>query len=431
MSIMVILVLVFMLYVSDGVIVTSSQMQLRSVVQSNADEVEYDDGVLELDDIEFYKNQVTTLVYSHDGYLISGGIKNIDAFNHPLTHDTITYATIEGENFLIYDYLAESRRHNDVYVRGIISTSVVSQTLNRVFLIAFTTLPIFIVLSGIGSYFICRKSLKPLEKIIQTADDINSSDDLSLRIDLETRKDEIYHLAQTFDSMFDRLEQSFIAEKQFTSDVSHELRTPITVILAKCDVALNDTPTKEEINESFEVINAQANKMKVIVNTLLNLIRLENGLQEFELVETDLSELLEIICEEYDEILPNGLELRNQIEEGVMLKLDYSMMTRIVSNLLDNAIKYIGQGDLIEVNLSRYNGQIQLEVKDNGIGIAPKHQSKIFNRFYQVEKSRTAKDCGSMGLGLSMVEQMVLLNKGKITLTSEINTGSCFTVTFD
>lgn len=429
MSIMVTLVLGFMLYVSDGVIATSSEIQLKSVVESNADEIDYDDGELDLDDIEFYRNQVTTLIYSDDGYFLAGSMKNIDDFNQPLVNNTITQTEIEGENFLIYDLLVESRRNNNVYVRGIISTTAFSQTLNRVFRIAFLTLPVFIILSGIGSYFICKKSLSPLDKIISTANEINSSDDLSQRIDLSTTKDEIYELSKTFDNMFDRLEQSFIAERQFTSDVSHELRTPITVILARCEVALKGGLDDKEVHESFEVISNQADKMKKIVSNLLNLIRLENGIDNSELVEIDLSELLEIICEEYEDVLPDTIKIVTNIQENILLELDYSMMTRIVSNLIDNAIKYIGKGSLIEVELTKQEN-IQLKVKDDGLGIAMQHQDKIFNRFYQVDSSRTSKEDGSMGLGLSMVQQMVLLNRGTISLESEIDKGSCFTITF-
>lgn len=430
MSIMVLLVLGFMLYISDGVIATSSQIQLKSVVESNADEIEYDDGELELDDIDFLKNQVNTLIYTYDGYLIAGNIKNIERFDFPLIHDYVNSIEIDNENFLIYDYLVQSRKHDDVYIRGIISTTSFSQTLNRVFLIAFLTLPIFIILSGIGSYFICKKSLMPLDKIIQTANDINSSDELSLRINLPTGKDEISDLSITFDDMFDRLEQSFIAEKQFTTDVSHELRTPITIILARCDVALNDDLSNDEKLESFEVINNQANKMKIIVNNLLNLIRLENGLQLCDFQEVDLSELLEIICEEYDDVLPENLELKPNIQENIILNLDYSMITRIVSNLIDNAIKYIGDGDLICVDLIKNDNEILLSVKDNGVGISKDNHDKVFKRFYQVDTSRTAREYGSMGLGLAMVRQMVTLNKGKISLESELGNGSCFTITF-
>lgn len=430
MSIMVSLVLGFMIYISDGVIITSSQIQLKSTVEDNADEIEYDDRKLDLDDIDFYKNQVTTLIYSHDGYLIAGNINNIESFNEPLLHDNIAQIDVNGENFYIYDYLVQSRKNDDIFVRGIISTTAYSQTINKVFMIAFLTLPIFIILSGFGSYIICKKALKPLDKIIKTASDINSSDDLSLRIDLNSSKDEIYQLSQTFDEMFERLEQSFITEKQFTSDVSHELRTPITVILARCDIALKDKLSKNEIEESFEVINNQADKMKKIVNSLLSLIRLENKLEHLELLPIDLSELLEIISEEYQEILPENVELISNIEENITLNLDYAMMTRIISNLIDNSIKYIGGGDKIEINLNKQDNLILLEIKDNGIGISKENQDKIFNRFYQVESSRTATDDKSMGLGLSMVQQMTNLNKGKIDVKSELDKGSRFIITF-
>lgn len=419
MSIMVFLVLFFMINISGSVIKVSSEQQLKSVVNENAEEIEYKKDELDFSDIEFYEDQVTTLVYSNKGKLIAGHTRN--EILEPLIDGQVKTIIQDNEEYLIYDLLYVSRYTEDVYLRGIISTSSVSQMLNRVFLIAIITLPLFIIISSIGSYLICKNSLKPLEKMVKTAEDIIASDDLTLRIKYKNGKDEISRLSIAFDNMLDRIEHIYLREKEFTSDVSHELRTPTAVILAECEIA--------DKNESIEVINLQAKKIKQIINNLLKLIRLENGIEKVEIEEVDLSELFEVICDEYENILPENIKFKIDIAENIKFRLDYAMISRVLTNLIDNSIKYIGEGDFIEIILSENETEIEFSVKDNGIGIDSENISKIFERFYRVDKSRTESD--SMGLGLSMVKQMIELNNGQIKVESEINKGSKFIITFN
>lgn len=431
MATMVVLVLAFMFSVSGSIINTSSQTQLKNIVNDNASEIEYDDGYLDYDDIEFYKNQVTTLVYSQDGYLLAGNIQNINSFNAQLKSGEVSSIKIGADDFLIYDILVDMKNYDDVFIRGIISTSEASQMINQVFRMAFFALPLFVLFAGLGSYFICKKSLAPLDTIIETAENISDSSDLSLRINLEKSDAEILKLATTFDKMFDKLECSFLAEKQFTSDVSHELRTPTSVILAECEFYKNEQLTEIEKDESIEVINRQADKMKRLINHLLNLIRLENGMSKVEFEQVDLSELVLMVCDEKRNLLPENIDLRINVQDNIFQKLDYSMMMRVLTNLIDNSIKYIGDGSFIEVSLSKNDEATIISVKDDGIGIAKEHHEEIFKRFFKVDFSRSSDEAGSMGLGLSMVQQMVHLNNGKIELESDLDNGSCFVVTFN
>lgn len=417
MSFMVFLVLFFMINVSGSVIAVSSTAILKEVVHDNIEEIEFKNGRIDFDDVDFYEDQVSTLIYSETGELLAGSFKN--EILEPLIDNEIT-RVLDGEiEYLIYDKLVDNKKTGDtLYVRGIISTTGMTQTLNKVFFIAMCTLPLFIIISGIGSYFICKRSLKPLNKMINTAENIIKKDDLSIRINHNKGNDEITRLSKTFDNMLDKLEKMFDKEKRFTSDVSHELRTPTAVILAQCEVL--------DSSESNDLIKKQALKIKSIISKLLNLIRLENGIEKAEISEIDLSELIVMVCDEQKEI--TDIKITTEIEENIVHKLDYSMVVRILTNLIDNSVKYIGSGNEIIVKLFKENNQTKLEVSDNGIGINRENHEKVFDRFFRVDKSRT--DVDSTGLGLSIVKQLTELNNGVIDIQSEENKGTKFIITF-
>lgn len=428
MSIVVVLVLLFMNSISDSVVEATTREQLKFIVHENAEEIEWDDGVLEIDDIDFYENHVNTLVYSIDGYHIAGYISHIEEFNTPLTHGVITPITVAGVNFLVYDYLVESRKYEDVFIRGIVSLTEMTDTFNALFYFTFYSLPLLIILAGFGSYAISKKSMKPLEKIIDIANEISDGDDLSRRIDLGKGKDEIHNLSNTFDIMFGKLEKAFIAEKQFTSDVSHELRTPIAVILAECECNLTNETDEDEKTESLQSIQNQAKKMQTLTTALLNFIRMDNGIHKANLEEVDLSELIELVCEEQESLLPENKKIITQLPDTLILNLDYGMMIRVLSNLIDNGFKYGKDDGYVKVELKEQDEIIILSIEDNGIGISQEHIGNIFNRFYQVDTSRTMKNQGSMGLGLSMVEQLIKCHNGTIKVESEIGAGTKFII---
>lgn len=430
MVILVVIVLTSLLFIGDHLILSTAKSRLIEVVEENWYEIELNkNGSLDLEDVEFFEDQVSTLIYNMEGVVIAGTISNLDQFNMALIHDNMVEVTIDGKNFIIYDLLYEYRGEPVVFIRGIISTDSVSNTLHTVFFMAYIFLPLYILISAMGSYFISLKSLSPLNHMIETAKEISNSDDLSLRIGLEEKKNnEIHNLATTFDAMFLRLEESFLQEKQFSSDVSHELRTPTAVILAECQCMLEGEPTLEEQRDALQVIQRQGIKMETIIRNLLALIRLENGTQSIIFDKIDLSELVEIVCEEQESLLSDSETLRQNITNGIFVSGDYSMVIRILSNLIDNGFSYGKEGGYVEVSLEKTEKSAILTIKDDGIGIPDDSLDKIFHRFYQVDSARSSQEKGSMGLGLSMVAQLVKLHHGKISVESHLGEGSTFTI---
>lgn len=228
------------------------------------------------------------------------------------------------------------------------------------------------------------------------------------------------------DAVFDRLERSFKAETQFTSDASHELRTPVTVILAECDTLERTQPTAEDYQEGVGVIRRQAQQMSRLIGQLLHITRLEQGTQKTYMERADLSALAEAVCEQQRLIAPAGTELTLDAPEPVEVQADVLLMTRVLNNLIANAFRYGKDGGHVSVTVRRENGWAVLAVRDDGIGIAPEQQERIWQRFYQVDPARSGGE--GTGLGLYMVRQIARLHGGTAEVDSAPGQGSTFTV---
>lgn len=437
-SIMMILlyavIFVFITFVSNSTASRDNQGILANLVDNNVEEIDYDDGALEVDD-DFiaFRDGVYCLVYYESGekYIGNTPIQELDELDEvPFENGNVRSVTVEGESYLIYDRLVVFKHHPDVWVRGIVKEykgAVTSQTVYQAVLITF---PILILLAAVGGYFIAKRSLQPIQKICETADVIGKSGDLSKRIEMEGNTDELHQLAAAFNHMFDRLQANFEAERNFTSDASHELRTPVATILAQCEYAFENAKGEEELYESIGAIQKQGYRMSHIIESLLQFTRIEQKTEMASFENLDLSELVKIICREHREEMVRDISLEEQIEPGIKMKADRDMISRLLFNLLQNAVRYGREGGYIKVSLRDNKAEIILSVADNGIGIAEGEMSKIWNRFYRVDQSRSSSNGLGLGLGLAMVRQIAQIHGGRVRVESEPEKGSVFKVTF-
>lgn len=404
---------------------------LSFTVRGNIPEVSLVEGRLHLSsEFEFYTNDVYLLIYNKKKALLSGQAPPSFPVETELENGVTKFVSGGKDEFYILDFWIPCGWEDGVWLRGVLHSPDSRRTLGNIVTMFTIILPFIIVSAGAGGYWIAKRALDPISRITDAAGSISEGKDLTRRIGLPPGRDEVSRLANAFDHMFERLEQSFEAEKQFTSDASHELRTPTTVILAQCSYAKKHGNSLEEYQEAIDVIDRQARRMSQLIERLLDMTRLDLGTRKLHLERLDLSEMVRVLWEEQN-TGARGISISLEVEDGIWVQGDPFLISRVIWNLLDNARKYGKEGGHIVLRLfSRSNENRRkiaiLQVEDDGIGMETEELDKIWQRFYQVGASRQSGS--GLGLGLSMVKQIVHLHGGEVTVTSILGQGSCFTV---
>ena len=378
------------------------------------------------DEFENFNDGIYYIKYNENNEIIAGKIpKDFDLTLAFSIEDINTYQ-IENKKFLYYD---TRLKNTGDWIRGIYPLSRFQNDISKMWDILFYYIaPLFIAFVAFVGYKIVKNAFKPVKKISETALEIKKSKNFSRRIELDNSEDEIHKMASAFNEMLDTVEETFIHEKQFSSDVSHELRTPITVILAQSDYALDYVDTLNEAMESFEVINRQAKKMTSLINQIMELSKLERQ-NEIEKERINFSNIILQLLEDYRTLLENSnIELITNIEKDLRIYGNKLMIERLFINLFTNAMKFTKT--TISVSLNRINKEIILQIKDDGVGIAKEEQKYIWDRFFQINNSRNKDKNRGSGLGLSMVNKIAQFHSATIEVESEIGKGACFIVRF-
>ena len=217
--------------------------------------------------------------------------------------------------------------------------------------------------------------------------------------------------------------------REFTANVSHELKTPLQSIIGSAELMENGIVKEEDVPRFVGHIRKEASRLVYLIDDIIRLSQLDEGI---EMPREDVS--LRALSEEVCETLADAAKLKDVSlevtgDDGVIHGVR-RLLYEVVYNLCDNAIKYNNPGGCVKVSVSQQQGAVQISVSDSGIGIAPEHQDKVFERFYRVDKSHS-KQSGGTGLGLSIVKHAVQYHHGKITVDSELNKGTTISVLFD
>lgn len=403
-------------FVSDSIVESSGKKKLIEEV------TEISNGK---ENFTAFEDGVTLSLYDKDGNLIEGSIpKNFDVRDFSL--GVVTYYTDSKNNkYMYYDIETNSEKFaNGKYVRGIVQISSGQTSWYLPFAIIAGS-PIIILIITYGGYLIISSSLKPVREMIETAETISNSADLSKRITIEDGKDEVHKLALVFNEMLESLERASMRERQFSSDVSHELRTPISVIVAESEYGTKYIDTVGEAKESFAVIKRQSKRMTIMINQILEMARLDNRLEipkEF----FDLSSCLEETLEDYKKLFETkDIQLITNIEDNITLFGNQVLLIRLIDNLVSNALKYANSK--IWISIAKRNNII-IEVSDDGRGIADDEKAYIWDRFYKVDKSRSISEDNSSGLGLPISKKIVELHGGKIVALDNKPQGAKFVI---
>lgn len=311
---------------------------------------------------------------------------------------------------------------NTIFSRCIVEKSDIDSSYEMIKYIVYGSILIIVLVILFLSFQMSRSISEPLTQMSKTAAQIGKEGELSRRMEYDGRIEELSILADTNNYMLERLEDMFETQKRFSSDVAHELRTPIAVLMAQCEYAKEHADTKEELEESMDVVYRQVQKTNQIVTQLLNLNRMECGRIVPELEEVDLDEILCSICE--DEERKDQVMFRLNLS-GVRTQVDVGLMLILFQNIIRNAVKYSEKPAVVEIVSGYRDEEVFVSVKDYGCGMKKQDLEQIFQPFYRAEKARNSE---GFGLGLSLADRIVKMHKGSIEVESEWGKGSTFTV---
>ncbi|MBE6067548.1 MAG: HAMP domain-containing protein [Clostridium lundense] len=308
----------------------------------------------------------------------------------------------------------------DKLINEIFSVIVLASTL----LFIDVVVTIIVLLAGTRA---SRKTLKPIQTMTNTVENITIKA-LDTRLNIRGSQDELKDLARTFNTMLDRIQQSYEQQNQFVSDASHELRTPISVIQGYANMLDRwGKDDKSVLEESISAIKTESESMKSLIEKLLFLARGDKNTQKIEKVEFYLNELIDEIVKE-TKLIDNTHEIKSEKNDLAKINADYKMLKEALRVFIDNSIKYTPEGGSIKVNCALQNNEVLISVEDTGMGISKEDLPHIFDRFYRADKSRT-KQTGGTGLGLSIAKWIIFKHNGRITVESRVNVGTKINIT--
>jgi len=307
------------------------------------------------------------------------------------------------------------------------SISSIKHTLYESYMLVVFSIPFAIILCFVGGYIVVRRLLRPVKNIVDKARKI-SSENLNERIPHSGPDDELNHMVTALNEMIGRLEDSFMRMEYFSANAAHELRTPLTILKGEMEVALQQPRTNVEYQQILESNLEEIERIARTVETMFLLSKLDSQTVQVQQELIDLSSLLEDIIENARTLAnEKGIEIICMSSQRIVMEADVVLLTQLMMNLLENAIKYNTPGGKVHVFTKHENDGVLIAVQDTGIGIDVEAQQKIFERFYRVDK-HFSRRVGGAGLGLSIASWIAAIHGGTISVESTRGLGSTFTV---
>lgn len=288
-----------------------------------------------------------------------------------------------------------------------------------------------------GSVFVCatigyalaRRGLRPLLDITHATRRVRSST-LNERLDVAALPAELAELADRFNEMLGRLEDSFRRLERFSADIAHELRTPVNNLRGEAEVALGHDRSPEHYREVLTSGLEEYGRLSRLIDTLLFLARAESPQTQVTKEKLDIGHELATVREFFEAgAEESGVAVNVQVNDGLWADFDRTQFQQAVGNLVANALANTPRGGSITISAVRTADSVSVEVADTGIGIAPAHLPHVFDRFYRADPSRTSAS-GSVGLGLALVKSIMTLHGGSCAIESEPDQGTRVRLTF-
>jgi heavy metal sensor kinase len=316
--------------------------------------------------------------------------------------------------------------------RGIIrlveSLGEIEETLRHLRFVMLLLIPAGVACSAVGGFWLSGRALAPVNVIARMAQEIQL-DRLDQRLPHPGVDDEIGRLVDTLNRMIERLERSFHAMERFTADASHELRNPLATMQNTIEVVLAQARTVEEQRSALESLGEEVGRLRAIAEDLLLLARADNGWMPMEREIVRLDELVQALVETYQpHAQEHGAVLAVNVSGRAEVRGDERWLCQLAGNLLDNALKFTPPGGRVQVEVCSGPDTIRLSVRDSGPGIPEESLERVFERFYQADRSRTRTGKPGAGLGLAIAAWIVEAHEGRIAAVNHPDGGAIFTV---
>lgn len=284
-----------------------------------------------------------------------------------------------------------------------------------------------LALSVVLAALMARSVSAPLQRMSVVAGEIAEGERSQIR---PQGPREVRSLAVSLNEMSEKVHASQESQRDFVANVSHELKTPITSIQGFSQAILDGTAGGgAALKQAAQVIFTEAGRMHRMVSELLELARLEGGTAAFDRQEVDLEQLLNNVARTFaPQAQAAQVALETDIQPLSSISADGDRLFQVFTNLLENALKHSHAGGRVNLRARQHNGNLEASVSDSGDGIPPHEVERIFERFYQVDKSRRGGKGRGVGLGLSIAQEIVRAHGGQITVESQLGQGSTFTV---
>jgi len=295
---------------------------------------------------------------------------------------------------------------------------------SRVF--ALTFIPLTIIAIG-ASLFITSRLLKPLKQLLDTVQSIIHTGEMKIRVPVTDSGDELDTLGKLFNSMLERIDMLITNMRDTLDNVAHDLRTPVTRLRLSAETVLQAPRETADFRKALTEFAAQAADLQEMLNAILDIQEAQSGVIKLKKEPLFLDRLIEDLIELHTYVAEEkSITIESTLPGNVEIAVDKNRFRQVVSNLLDNAIKYSPEGGRIEIRMDEYDDRVEVKVGDNGIGIDEPELGYIWNRFYRSKKNNTQH---GFGLGLTLVKAIVEAHGGRISVRSSLNSGSEFTVT--
>jgi heavy metal sensor kinase len=342
------------------------------------------------------------------------------------------YFTYHAESSLVRALIAPIAVHGVRYtVQTGLTLSKTLAILSDLRIHLFLLIAVGLLVSSIAGHFMSRKALRPVAALAAEARRINDRN-LDIRLPVPGARDEISDLSETLNQMLERIDRAFASVRTFTGNASHELRTPISLLRTEIEVALIRPREAAEYRAVLERLHGETVRMTGLVENLLSLARADGGAETIARAPICAAELFQQVAAGWKSAMEAArLDFRVEMPaKGLALLGDRQLVARLLSILLENASRYTHAGGSVKLYAAVSRTHVMIAVEDTGIGIAPEHRERIFERFYRIAPAGEPAPAG-FGLGLSLAQWIAGRHGTELMLESEPGAGSRFSFSLE